>query len=109
MGRRWEGNSKEGTVVHLWLIYADVWQKPNQYYKTLINQLKTNKCFKKIFSVWHNVTCLLEQWKLVDNWKSPWIVISWWIESQNSQKHLKIVIISLFKLKSILEKHAPII
>ena len=108
MGGRWEGNSKEGTYVHLWLIYADVWQKSNQYCKPVINQLKTNKYFKK-YSVWHNVTCLLEQWKLADYWKSSWIVISWWIESQNSQKHFKIVIISLFKLKSILEKHAPII
>ena len=31
---------REGTDVYLWLIYADVWQKPTQYCKTIILQFK---------------------------------------------------------------------
>ena len=30
----------EGTYVYLWLIHADVWQKPTQYCKAVILQLK---------------------------------------------------------------------
>ena len=33
---------KEGTYVYLWLIHVDIWQKPTQYYKTIILQLKIN-------------------------------------------------------------------
>ena len=29
-----------GTHVCLWLIHADVWQKPSQYWKAIILQLK---------------------------------------------------------------------
>ena len=32
---------KEGTYVYLWLIRGDVWQKPTQYCKAIILQLKT--------------------------------------------------------------------
>ena len=32
----------EGTYVYLWLIHADVWQKPTQHCKTLIFHLKIN-------------------------------------------------------------------
>ena len=32
---------KEGTYVYLWLIHGDVWQKPTQYCKAIILQLKT--------------------------------------------------------------------
>ena len=38
---------REGTYVYLWLIHADAWQKPTQYYKAIILQLKT--IFKKGF------------------------------------------------------------
>ena len=31
---------REGTYVYLWLIHADVWQKPTLYYKAIILQLK---------------------------------------------------------------------
>ena len=31
---------KEGTYVYLWLIHVDVWQKPTQYCKVIILQLK---------------------------------------------------------------------
>ena len=32
----------EGTWVNLWLIHVDVWQKPTQYCKAIILQLKIN-------------------------------------------------------------------
>ena len=38
---------REGTYVHLWLIHVDVWQKPIQYCKAIILQLKINTFFKK--------------------------------------------------------------
>ena len=31
---------REGTYVYLWLIQVDVWQKPTQFYKAIIFQLK---------------------------------------------------------------------
>ena len=31
-----------GTYVYLWLIHADVWQKPTQYCEAIILQLKLN-------------------------------------------------------------------
>ena len=47
----WEGRGRykrEGTYVCLWLIPVDVWQKPTQYCKTAILQLKK---FLKTYSV----------------------------------------------------------
>ena len=38
---------REGTDVYLWLIHGDVWQKPTQYYKAIMLQLKINKLKKK--------------------------------------------------------------
>ena len=43
-GRRFK---REGTDINLWLIHVDIWQKPAQYYKAIIFQLKINKNFKK--------------------------------------------------------------
>ena len=41
---------REGTYVYLWLIHVDIWQKPTQYCKAIILQLKINKFkFKKNF------------------------------------------------------------
>ena len=34
---------REGTYVYLWLMHLDVWQKPTQYCKAVILQLKINK------------------------------------------------------------------
>ena len=31
---------RKGTYVYLWLVHVDVWQKPTQYYKAIILQLK---------------------------------------------------------------------
>ena len=42
------GRSKsEGTHVYLWLIHVGTWQKPTQYCKAIILQLKTTKNFFK--------------------------------------------------------------
>ena len=38
----WSGNKREGTDVYLWLIHTDVWQKPAQFCKSFILQLKIN-------------------------------------------------------------------
>ena len=38
---------REGTHVCLWMILVDVWQRPTQYCKVIILQLKTNKLKKK--------------------------------------------------------------
>ena len=39
---------REGTYVYLWLIHADVWQKPTLHCKAISFQLKINK-LKKIY------------------------------------------------------------
>ena len=47
MGREVGGRFKrEGTYAYLLLIHVDVWQKPAQYCKAIILQLKINKFFK---------------------------------------------------------------
>ena len=33
----------KGEAAYIWLIHADVWQKPTQYCKAIIFQLKVNK------------------------------------------------------------------
>ena len=38
-----ESFKREETYVYLWLIHVDVRQKPTQYFKPLIPQLKINK------------------------------------------------------------------
>ena len=38
---------REGIYVYLRLIHVDVWQKPTQYCKALIFQLKVNTFFTK--------------------------------------------------------------
>ena len=38
---------REGPYAYLWLIHADVWQKPTQYCKAIIHQLKIKKFLKK--------------------------------------------------------------
>ena len=37
VGRKFK---REGTYVYLWLIHVDIWQKPTQYYKVIILQLR---------------------------------------------------------------------
>ena len=38
---------RKETYVYLWLIRVDVWEKPIQYYKAIILQLKISKLKKK--------------------------------------------------------------
>ena len=40
MGRGWGWLKREGTYVHLGLIHVVVWQKPTQYHKAIILQLR---------------------------------------------------------------------
>ena len=49
---------KEGTHVSLWLTHVDVWQKPTQYYKTIILQLKISKLKKSRVEEKENVFLL---------------------------------------------------
>ena len=39
---------REGTYVYLWMTHVEVWQKPTQYFKAIILQLKKNKFILKI-------------------------------------------------------------
>ena len=48
---QWEmggGFRREGTYFYLWVIHADVWQKPTQYCKAIILQLKKEKLLSDI-------------------------------------------------------------
>ena len=49
-GMGWEVGGRfkrEGTYEYLWLIHADVWQKPTESCKAITPQLKINKLKKK--------------------------------------------------------------
>ena len=46
VGREVGGASAWGTHVHPWLFHVNVWQKPSQYYKVIILQLKLINSFK---------------------------------------------------------------
>ena len=63
-GGRWEGGSRWGIYVYLWLIHADVWQKSTQYCKAVILQLKTNKLKKEV-----SLTLNFEEWVAMKWWK----------------------------------------
>ena len=56
-GGRWEGGSGWGTQVHPWLIHVNVWQKPPQYCKVIILQLK----WKKKLVSFYNQTLIINQ------------------------------------------------
>ena len=48
-GMQWEVRrrfERKGTYVYLRLIHMDVWQKPTQYFKAIILQLKINNFLK---------------------------------------------------------------
>ena len=51
----WEGRGRakrEGTYVYLWLVPINVWQKPTQYCKAIILQLKINTFLKIHDGIW---------------------------------------------------------
>ena len=61
---------REGTELCLWLIHADVWQKPTQYHREIALQLKINKCkFKKIKCRWN---LEMQPWLGSDYRLDPW-------------------------------------
>ena len=62
---------REGIYVCLWLIHVDVWQKPTQYYKAIIFQLKINKLKEKVLSV------ETAQVSISDEWIGNSLVIQW--------------------------------
>ena len=41
--RGWREVQEGRAIVYLWLIHVDVWQKPTQYCKAIILQLKVNE------------------------------------------------------------------
>ena len=50
-GGRWERGFRGRTYVYPWLIHVDVWQKPTQYCKAIILQLKINIILKNTWIV----------------------------------------------------------
>ena len=50
VGGRFE---REGAYSCLWLIHVDIWQKPTQYCKAILFQLKVNTFFKKCINRSH--------------------------------------------------------
>ena len=61
MGGRFK---REGTYAYLWLMHIDVWQKPTQYCKAIVLQLKTKQ--NKTLSAY-----LRNPWYLVIDFQSP--------------------------------------
>ena len=53
VGRRFK---RQGTYVYLSLTHADMWQKPTQYCKAIILQLKRN-CFKRYYWIKKKKIC----------------------------------------------------
>ena len=57
-GMGWEARrrfNRKGTCVHLWMIHVDEWQKPTQYCKAIIPQIKINELKKEIYAGFPNV------------------------------------------------------
>ena len=55
---------REGTYIYLWLIHVDVWQKPTQYCKAIILQLKVNT----FFILYHPPPRILEIKAKINKW-----------------------------------------
>ena len=65
---------KAWAYVYLWLIHVDVWQKPKQYCKAIILQLKINK-YSALEWPWG--MGLGGQWKGDSGWRThvhPWLI-----------------------------------
>ena len=65
-----EGGSR-GRLIHilLWLIHVDVWQKPTEYCKAIILQLKINKKRKPPFGFSYRVVVIISSENVKNNWK----------------------------------------
>ena len=57
----WDGEG--GLRISLWLIYADVWQKPSQYCKIIIFQLKKKGSFSCDSTVLHGLVKLSQHFQ----------------------------------------------
>ena len=62
----WGRFKREGAYVYLWLIHADVWQKPTQYCKAFILLLRIKK-EKRYLMATPSVTSLLKEAKTWDS------------------------------------------
>ena len=67
---------KKGTYIHLWPIHVDIWQKPTQYYKAIILQLKINfkkdNCLRAYGEKGTLPHCWLESKLVQPLWKPVW-------------------------------------
>ena len=72
--RKLEGGSRviNQTYVCLWLIHVDVWQKPTQYWKAIIFQLKINN-LKKYRNL-HNDCIFKPRWICSEKITSRYVV-----------------------------------
>ena len=72
-GVRWRFK-REGTYVYLWLIHVDVWQKPTQYCKAIILQLKIifKKENKKRDSISKRPETIIKSGLVM--WGSAWVI-----------------------------------
>ena len=65
------GFRREGTYVYLWLIHVDVWQKPTQYYKTTILQVKKKRERERVEDNSPNFVILL----IEQLWRKCWLFL----------------------------------
>ena len=61
-GVRWKRGSRGRGQVYLWLIHVDLWQKPTQYCKAIILQLKILKS-QMLFTKTHLKIMTQDGWK----------------------------------------------
>ena len=63
---------KEEKYVYVWLIHADVWQKPTQHCKAIILQLKITKKNTHWWPVWCDITPGNHTYSHYGNCRSCW-------------------------------------
>ena len=61
---------REGTYVYLWLIRVDVWQKPTQYCKAIILQLKINNIYSVYLLAAPGLHCCMRAFSSCRDWGS---------------------------------------
>ena len=74
-GGRREGGSEGGAYIYLWLIHADIWQKPTQYCytnKAIILQSKIKWAIPNTRTHTQRMTC-----RFLTEWLCTWHVIDW--------------------------------
>ena len=85
------GFKREGTDVYLRLIHVVAWQKPTQYRKVIILQLKIN-FFKKVY-IWSIVArTIISQWLVWKHFSSekmhPETHLNFWFQGKSSGEAL---------------------